>query len=156
MRLTRPSNVRLATAGSYRVQPAALSRLHPETAVSIRRVETIARASVVAVGLVLLDHACTVTFCILHCALRASVLLPVRHRSQEVRVRLGLAHLRQQQLHRLDRGERVQHLAEHPDPVEVLLRDEQLLFARAALLDINRGEHAAIGQLPIEVNLHVA
>ena len=33
---------------------------------------------------------------------------------------------------------------------------KQLFLARAALLNVDRREHAAIGQLPIEVDLEVA
>jgi hypothetical protein len=52
--------------------------------------------------------------------------------------------------------QRVEHLAQHPDAVEVLLRDEQLFLPRAALLDVDGREHAPVGELPIEVDLHVA
>ena len=36
------------------------------------------------------------------------------------------------------------------------LAEEELLLARAALADVNRREHAAIGELAIEVNYRVA
>ena len=42
------------------------------------------------------------------------------HRRQEIGVRLGLPHLVEQQLHRLDRRQRVEDLAQHPDAVEIL------------------------------------
>src|ERR671913_550090 len=61
-------------------------------------------------------------------------LLAAAHRREELGVVLGLAHLRDQQLHRLDRRQRVQHLAEHPDAVEILLGHQELFLARAALL----------------------
>src|SRR5262245_44960678 len=60
----------------------------------------------------------------------------VAHGREKVGVCLGLGHLRQQQLHRFDWRERCQHLAQHPDPIEVLLRQQQLLLAGPALLDV--------------------
>src|SRR6266550_3181213 len=62
---------------------------------------------------------------------------PVCHRPQELRVVLRLAHLRQQQLHRLSGRQRRQDLAKHPHAVEVVLRNEHLFLARAALLDVD-------------------
>src|SRR6266850_7982197 len=72
-------------------------------------------------------------------------LLAVGHRPEELAVALGLRHLREQQLHAFDGGERREDFAQHPHAVEIFLGDEQLLFPRAALLDVDRGEHAAIG-----------
>src|SRR5688500_20227031 len=62
------------------------------------------------------------------------LLLPSRHRRQELGVVLGFAHLREEQLHRLDGGERGQDLTQHPHAVEVVLRQQELFLARAALL----------------------
>ena len=55
-----------------------------------------------------------------------------------------------------DRRERRQHLAQHPHAVEIFLRDQQLFLAGAALLDVDRREDAAVGELAIEVDLEVA
>src|SRR5665213_759308 len=51
------------------------------------------------------------------------------HRREEVLVGLRLRHLRQEQLHRLDWREGSQHLAEHPDTVEILFRNQELFLA---------------------------
>src|SRR6478672_8195747 len=83
-------------------------------------------------------------------------LLPVAHRPKELGVAFRLAHLREQQLHRLDRRQRREHLAEHVDAVQVLLRQQQFFLPRAALLDVDGGEHATVHQLAIEVDFHVA
>src|SRR5436853_6179592 len=83
-------------------------------------------------------------------------LFAVRHRTEELAVALGLPHLREQELHAFDRRQGCQDLAQHPDPIEVVLRDEQFFFARAALLDVDRREHAAIRELAIEMDLEVA
>src|SRR5581483_7706146 len=60
------------------------------------------------------------------------------------------------QLHLLDAGKRIQHAAQHPDAVEVLLRDEQLLLARARLLQVYGREDALVRELAVEVDFHVA
>ena len=62
----------------------------------------------------------------------------------------------EQQLHRFDGGERREHLAQDPHAVEIFLRNEQLFFPRAALLDVDRREDAAVGELAIEVDFQVA
>ena len=51
-------------------------------------------------------------------------LLAVAHRAQELGVALRLAHLREQQLHRLDWRQRRQHLAEDIDAIEIFLSRE--------------------------------
>ena len=51
------------------------------------------------------------------------------------------------------RRQRREHLAQHPDAIEVFLRDQQLFLPRAALLDVDGREDPAIGQLAIEVDL---
>src|SRR6185503_9117309 len=85
----------------------------------------------------------------------ARSLLPVGHRAEELAVALGLAHLGEQQFHPFDGGQRREDLAEHPHAIEVFLRDEQLLFTGAALLDVDRREHAAIRELAIEMDFQV-
>jgi hypothetical protein len=67
----------------------------------------------------------------------SSSFLAVRHGREEFGVRLRLAHLGEQQFHRLHGGERREDLSKHPHPAEILLGQEQLLLARAALLDVD-------------------
>src|SRR5262249_37235482 len=83
-------------------------------------------------------------------------LLSVGPRPQEFAVALRFRHFRKQELHAFDGGERRQDFPQHPDAVEIFLRDQQLLFSRAALLDVDRGEHAAIRELAIEMDFEVA
>src|SRR5258708_39467523 len=80
------------------------------------------------------------------------VLFTIGHRSEELRVALGLAHFREQELHAFHRGERREHLAKHPHAIEILLHDEEFFLAGTALLDVDGGEHATIRELSIEVN----
>src|SRR3989442_13777182 len=63
-----------------------------------------------------------------------------RHRVQELAVGLGLGQPLQHQLHGLDRGERVQDLAQDPDPVQLLLGEQQFLLAGPPALDVDGGE----------------
>src|ERR1035437_2843613 len=83
-------------------------------------------------------------------------LAAVRHRRQEVLIRLRLRHPREQQLHRLDRRQGREHLSEHPYAAEVFLRDQQFFFPRPALQNVDRREYATICQLPVQVDLEVA
>ena len=57
-----------------------------------------------------------------------------RHRAQELLVGLRLLEPLEEQLHRLDRRERREDLAEDPDPVELALLDEELFLPRPDLL----------------------
>src|SRR2546428_768760 len=79
----------------------------------------------------------------------------VGHGREEVLVGLGLRHPREQQLHRLYGRERREDLAEDPHAIQILFRDQQLFLPRAALLDVDRGEDAAVGELPIQMDLEV-
>src|SRR5207249_2608657 len=54
------------------------------------------------------------------------------------------------------RRQRRQHFAQHPDATELLFRDEELFLPRPALLNVDRREDAAIGELPIEMDFEVA
>jgi hypothetical protein len=74
------------------------------------------------------------------------------HRGEELGVRLGLVEFVDEQFHRFDRRQRVEHLAEHPDAVEVFLGVQQLFLAGAALDDVDRREHALVHQLAVEVD----
>src|SRR5512140_3799513 len=78
------------------------------------------------------------------------------HRTEKLLVRLGLLQALEEQLHRLDRRQRVEHLAQDPDAVELALLDEELLLARAALVEVDRREDAPVDELAVEVDLHVA
>src|SRR5262245_50117158 len=53
----------------------------------------------------------------------------VGHRSQELRVALGLAHLREQEFHCLCGRERRQNLPQNPDAIQIVPGDEHFLFA---------------------------
>ena len=78
------------------------------------------------------------------------------HRREELLVGLGEPHLLLQELHRFDGIHVRKVFAEHPRAVHHLARQEQILAARA------RGDHvdgrvdALIGQLAVELQLHVA
>src|SRR5581483_3447553 len=56
------------------------------------------------------------------------------HRSQELGVATRLTELIEQQLHRLHGRKRIEHFAQHPDPVQFFARHQQLFFSRAALV----------------------
>ncbi len=78
------------------------------------------------------------------------------HRGEEFAVGLGLGQPAQQQLHGFDRRERVQHLAQHPDAVQLIGWQQQLFLARAGAIDVDGGEDALVHQPAVEVDLHVA
>src|SRR5262245_12807087 len=78
------------------------------------------------------------------------------HRGEELGVRARLRQLVDQQFHCFDGRQRVEHLAQHPDAVEIVFRDEQLFLPRAALEDFDGREHALVGELPVEMDFHVA
>src|SRR5262245_44546994 len=46
--------------------------------------------------------------------------------------------------------------AQELDALELVLAEQQLLASRARAHHVERGEHAAIGELALEVELHVA
>src|SRR3954470_6140303 len=78
------------------------------------------------------------------------------HRSEEVLVRLGVLHLVEQELHRVDRAHLHQDPAQHPHFGEDVLIDQQLFLAGAGLADIQRGENALVGDLAVEHDFTVA
>src|SRR5262249_41018499 len=59
------------------------------------------------------------------------------HGVQEFAVAASLPELVEQQFHGLHRGERIEHLAQDPHAVELVLGQQQFLFARAALVDVD-------------------
>src|SRR5438270_2734682 len=78
------------------------------------------------------------------------------HRSEEVLVRLGVLHLVEQELHRIDRAHLHEDAAQHPHLGEDILVDQQLFLAGAGLADVERGEDALVGDLAIEDYFRVA
>src|SRR5262249_8652702 len=78
------------------------------------------------------------------------------HRVEELLIRLRSADLVVQELHRLDGVELSEELAENPDAIQHVARQQQLLFPRAGARDVHRWEHALVHQAPVEVDLHVA
>src|ERR1035437_1136552 len=79
-----------------------------------------------------------------------------RHRAEKLRVVLRLVEPLDEELHRLHRRERVEDLAEDPHAVQLLLLEEQLFLARARAVEVDGRENAAVDELPVEVDLHVA
>src|SRR3981189_571251 len=78
------------------------------------------------------------------------------HRVQELLVRLGPAHLREQELHRVDGVQRMQELAQDPDPVELLVVHQELLLAGSGAVDVQAGKDALLHQLAVEDDLAVS
>src|SRR5215831_3902274 len=77
-------------------------------------------------------------------------------RLEELLVRLELLELLEQRLHRVE-GLVVGHLApEPPDLLELRFGEQQLLPPRARADEVERREDAPIGELPRQVELHVA
>src|SRR5690348_8603578 len=78
------------------------------------------------------------------------------HGCEEVLVRLGVLHLVEQELHRVDRAHLHQDPAQHPHLGERALLDQQLFLAGARLADVERGEDALVGDLAVEHDFAVA
>src|SRR5579884_1687480 len=53
-------------------------------------------------------------------------------------------------------GDRVEHLAQHPDAVKLISWHQQLLLARSRAIDIDGWEDALIHQLAVQVDFHIA
>jgi hypothetical protein len=64
--------------------------------------------------------------------------------------------IRDDQLHCFYRGERIEHLAEYPDPLQIFFWDEQLFFTGSGTLDVDSREDALVDKLPVENDFHVA
>src|SRR5882762_7319056 len=77
------------------------------------------------------------------------------HRLQELLVGLGVVHLVDEELHRFDRVQLVEELAQDPHPLEHLGRHEQLLLARSRAVDVDRREDALVRDLAVEHELRV-
>src|SRR5262245_18319519 len=83
--------------------------------------------------------------------------LPHRmHRGEELLVATRLLELVQQQLHGLDGVQLGQRLAQEPDLLQLVLLEQQLLLARAGLLDVDRREDPLVHEAPVEMDFHVA
>src|SRR3954469_15400005 len=78
------------------------------------------------------------------------------HRGEEVLVGLGVLHLVEQELHRVDRAHLHENAAQHPHLGERTLIDQQFLLAGAGLADVERGEDALVGDLAVEHDLGIA
>src|SRR5580658_7856208 len=74
------------------------------------------------------------------------------HIRQKLAIRFRLAQLVDQQLHRFHRRERVQHLAQDPDPRQIFPRNQQLFLTRPGALNVDGREHALIHQLALQNN----
>src|SRR5919197_1801013 len=78
------------------------------------------------------------------------------HRIEELLVRLRTANLVVEELHRLDRVELREELAQDPHPVQHVARQEKLLLPGSRPRHVHGREHALIHEAPVEVDLHVA
>ena len=78
------------------------------------------------------------------------------HGFKEILVGLGGAQLGDQQFQGIDRGQRGQDLAQDPDLVQLVLGHQQLFLAGRGAVDVDGREHAAVGQLALQVDLGVA
>src|SRR6185369_11712644 len=77
------------------------------------------------------------------------------HRSEEVLVRLGVLHLVEQELHRIDGAHLHQDPTQHPHLGEGALVDQQFFLAGAGLADVERREDALVGDLTVEHDFRV-
>src|SRR5674536_265055 len=75
---------------------------------------------------------------------------------QKLGVRPGLLHLVQQQLQRLAGLQGVQYPAQLEDDAELVGRHQDLLLAGAGGVDVDRREDPLVGELPVQLELHVA
>ncbi len=78
------------------------------------------------------------------------------HGFEELLVGLGALHLVEQELHRLDRVELREQLAQDPDPVERAARQQELFLAGRRALDIDGRKNAFFEQPTVERNLLIA
>src|SRR3974390_3298023 len=78
------------------------------------------------------------------------------HRAKELVVGLRVLHLVDEELDRGELVHRVQQLAQDPDLLQLVLRGDQLLLARAGAVDVDRRIDALLSDAPVEVDLGVA
>src|SRR5947208_3616981 len=81
---------------------------------------------------------------------------PLRHRREELVVRLGALEPLEQELDRLDRRHVGQEVAEQVHLVELFLGEQDLFLAGAGPLHVDRGEGATLGDATVEDHFHVA
>ena len=78
------------------------------------------------------------------------------HGDQELLIVLRSFHALLQKLHSLHTGHVRQEVAQNPEPVDLVLVQEQVIAAGAAERDVHSGEDALVGQLAVQLKLHVA
>src|SRR6202007_1090577 len=78
------------------------------------------------------------------------------HGLEKFAVRLGVFHLVEQEFDRRQLVHRVQELAQDPHLGELALVGDELFLARTGTVDVDRGEHALLGNAPVEMYLAVA
>src|SRR5215217_8257413 len=78
------------------------------------------------------------------------------HAGEEVLVGLGVLHLVEQELHRIDRAHLHQDPPQHPHLGEHVLVYQKLFLAGAGPADVERREDALVGDLAVEHDLAVA
>src|SRR5947209_4790024 len=82
--------------------------------------------------------------------------LQLAHLGEELAVGLGFGKTLDQQLHGFHGRERIQDFAQHPNPGEIIFRDEELFFTRAGSLNINRREGTLVDELAVEDDFRIA
>src|SRR6185436_11943218 len=78
------------------------------------------------------------------------------HRLEELAVGLGVLHLVQQEFDRRQLVHRMQQLAQDPHLRQLTLVGDELFLARTRTIDVERREHALLGDAPVEMYLAVA
>ena len=78
------------------------------------------------------------------------------HRAQELGASLRLADFLQEELHGIHCADRMQDFAKQPHAIELFLEEQQFFFARAGASDVDGREDPLIGELAIQVDLHIA
>src|SRR5687768_11032916 len=81
---------------------------------------------------------------------------PLRHLLEELGVVLRFLHLSQKEFHRLRFRHVGEKLTEQKDAVHLRLGEKKLFLSRSGFEDVDCGEDSAIGDLPVENELHVA
>ena len=78
------------------------------------------------------------------------------HGHEKLLVRLARGHFVEQEFHRIDLVERLQHLAKDPNLVQLFVVKQQLLFSCSGLIHIHTGEDPLFHKLAVEMNFHIA
>src|SRR3984957_13358602 len=78
------------------------------------------------------------------------------HGLEKLTVRLGVFHFVEQEFDGRELIHRVQELAQDPDLGELALVGDELFLAGAGTVDVDRREHALLGDAPVEVDFAVA